>query len=63
MSYNLNNMLLQLIGNPYFSFCSQFSIVPPTLSTLTVYKSSTEKKKKEIIIHPTHTFRYIYTPF
>ena len=27
-------------------FCSQFNIVPPTLSTLTVYKSSTTKRKK-----------------
>ena len=29
-----------------FSFCSQFSIVPPTLSTLTVCKSSMAKRKK-----------------
>ena len=28
------------------SFCCQFSIVPPTLSTLTVCKSSTAKRKK-----------------
>ena len=28
------------------SFCSQFSIVPPTLSTLTVCELSTVKRKK-----------------
>ena len=43
------------------SFCSQFSIIPPALSTLICCKLSTEKRKKEVYTRPTYIFRCIYT--